>query len=80
MIINSFPKIVKNILGGLLLQLVSVPKEWGEKMLDKFRYVSLRDATRTGLYVSTNKLCSLDGRYYEMLTFLPLIRLLYLNM
>ncbi|BAZ90104.1 transposase, IS4 [Raphidiopsis curvata NIES-932] len=56
MIISSFPKIVKDILRPLpkigiqiyasliayvILQLVSVPKEWGEKMLDKFRYLQV---------------------------------------
>ena len=38
MIINSFP-IYASLIAYLILQLVSVPQEWGNKMLDKFRYL-----------------------------------------
>ena len=32
-------QIYASLIAYLILQLVSVPKEWGEKMLDKFRYL-----------------------------------------
>jgi putative transposase len=32
-------QIYSSLIAYLILQLVSVPKEWGEKMLDKFRYL-----------------------------------------
>ncbi len=38
MIINSFP-IYASLIAYLILQLVSVRQEWGNKMLDKFRYL-----------------------------------------
>ncbi|MFM7364397.1 MAG: hypothetical protein ACKO11_07840, partial [Cuspidothrix sp.] len=59
-------QIYASLIAYLILQLVSVPKEWGEKMLDKFRYLQA---------CMCQQISYVHGRYHEMLTFSPLIGL-----
>lgn len=56
------------LIAYLILQLVEIPQIWGDKLLDKLRYLQ-------AAYVPRNQLRALDGKYFVKLSILAVLEI-----
>jgi uncharacterized protein YqgQ len=61
------------LIAYLILQLIEIPQIWGNKLLDKLRYLQ-------AAYVSGNQLCALDGKHSVWLSILAVSEIVQLQM